>query len=940
MTPKRVKDDVKIKANESGKRDNAKTKLSVPPARSDLKSNTAKRDNAKTKLSVPPAHNDSKANTSDTKLTRDNEDDVFVGKHVAFAPVHEKSWMPPSQYKGVGSAYLQGVVVRATGKGKKKLYEVRWTVSDHQSTSHVHSIPAEKVREGMMKYNQLNQGVMSGECWQALTTNRMETVPLKDSMWDDFEEVPEDSRYVPAYMAPSNAAEVEAMNGLLFQADAVLRAPQDLYTHPDGETRTRLKPEMKHIFEHSASSSFFAFLPISFWRKVVEESNAYAANEKQAAITLEDMMKFLGILFYMALIDKGEYANYWGDQVENTMFDFSSVSLDNIMTLRQFKYIRKNLCFNNSVTAEQMKSDPLGRIRPLVNTLKLKGMKYCDIGRNVAVDEASVASRSRYARNLIVYNPHKPGGKYHFKIYMCCCSTTWLAINYRVHCHAELCERMDGVIQDPDRDEFARSTLVLKEVRKHVLEAVYPLHHSNRVVNTDNFYTSVQLLEALKLFGLFGRGTIRDTSKHAPKCFMLPKKDKHKLERGTSRQGVCVERRLVAASWVDNSIVNIVSNCDSSDQVAIQRRIGATTMTFQTPACISEYGKYMGGVDHLDQFRARFSIADGHSFRKWHKKFAMAFIDIARVNAFICRRMTGVAPGRDEHREFMINLITELLNGAWQHAVGDTGLMYNDLETTNESRVATPTHRSRPLTPSRLGPECDARSSKQVFTSRAKRECVVCRFEGRLDTIKTVYCNTHKVSVCMSAYPDHIDARISSDPSHTCWQKFHDFYLPRGLYNCNGNIRRSCPLFKARSRPESTQESIDAQSFISFDLNASFVTSVDFCSPRRLIFEEEETKETREVTLVEENNETRELVSFTQDEENNVMREPMTFTQMVLLAEGGEGLNCNESKEQRAEELREPTSFVLSPPPSTEEGRTEVSTLIEEVEQIIKGEGV
>ena len=87
----------------------------------------------------------------------------------------------------------------------------------------------------------------------------------------------------------------------------------------------------------------------------------------------------------------------------------------------------------------------------------------------------------------------------------------------------------------------------------------------------------------------------------------------------------------------------------------------------------------MQGVDRFDQLRARFSVADGHSFKKWHKKLAMAFIDIARVNAFICRKMAGVYDkARDGHRMFMNELISDLLNGGWVHAIGDSGLLFND----------------------------------------------------------------------------------------------------------------------------------------------------------------------------------------------------------------------------------------------------------------------
>jgi hypothetical protein len=398
---------------------------------------------------------------------------------------------------------------------------------------------------------------------------------------------------------------------------------------------------------------------------------------------------------------------------------------------------------------------------------------------------------------------------------MCCCSTTWLAINYRVHCHSDIEDRLEGVISSEETHAFRRNIeqsrpmaskpnsnnpkeqVQMKDLRKKVLEAVYPLHWSKRIVTTDNYYSSTQLLEALKLYGLYGRGTIRPDSKHAPKCFMFPKSkaEREKFDRGASRQGVCRQFGIVAASWVDNAIVNIVSNADDSDKVTIERRIGRDTLTIQAPRCIDEYTKNMGGVDHFDQILERFAISKGHSFQKWHKKLGMGFIDMARSNAYICRKMSGVVESRDEHRQFMIDLIGELLNGEWMIAVGDTGLLYND-SVIPPSPMATPTKQTRPVTPTRTVPECDARSSRQLFESRAKRQCVICRFEGRKLAITTVHCKSHNVSLCMRSYELHDD--VPSDRTHTCWQKFHDFYLSRGLFNRNGNIRRACSLYKTR----------------------------------------------------------------------------------------------------------------------------------------------
>ena len=72
-----------------------------------------------------------------------------------------------------------------------------------------------------------------------------------------------------------------------------MEAQDNLYRHPDGATVTRVKKEYKHIFEHSASASLFAYLPKSFWNQVLIETNEYA---KSLMHTTYDLKKPFSIL--------------------------------------------------------------------------------------------------------------------------------------------------------------------------------------------------------------------------------------------------------------------------------------------------------------------------------------------------------------------------------------------------------------------------------------------------------------------------------------------------------------------------------------------------------------------------------------------------------------------------------------------------------------------
>lgn len=111
--------------------------------------------------------------------------------------------------------------------------------------------------------------------------------------------------------------EVESIENLKFDPEAQMEAPFDLYEHHDGGTETRIRPEYCHLFTHSPSSAFFAYIPVYFWFEVAHQTNkAMREYERENRIThrplftLQEVMTFLGILLYMALVDKGEYANY------------------------------------------------------------------------------------------------------------------------------------------------------------------------------------------------------------------------------------------------------------------------------------------------------------------------------------------------------------------------------------------------------------------------------------------------------------------------------------------------------------------------------------------------------------------------------------------------------------------------------------------------------
>ena len=758
---------------------------------------------------------------------------MYLNKEVAFCPGDE-DWMKPKDFRDVGSTYLIAIVKRfipkqKTGvsassnapvlepessqvqtKSKKQkvdLYELCWIDSKFQTK--IYCVPFEKLLEGREHFARLQRDSQRSKLsWKELTApdSTLEELPPDDLGDLEVEYV----NYEVHQQPPSTVREVETMENFRFDRDGQLGVPADLFTHPDGTTVTRVKEEYKHLFQHSAIASFFAYLPKSFWKQVVCETNENAKKLSSAAydirkpFTMSEMMKFIGLLLSMQVVDRGEYANYWGVQAESFMYNTTVPSADAIMSLRRFKALRAALSFKAICSREALKRDPAARIRPLLNILKKTGPKYVDLGRNISLDEASVACRSKFGRGLIVFKPKKPTGKYHFKLYVISCASSWIAINYRLHCDTDMLTRLDGVVETDEAASLHQETADttnkrtnVSETRRNVLEVIRPLYGSKRIVNCDNYYTSVQLLESMKLKGVYGRGTIKRNSAHFPAHVLLP--DPSKRVRGDTSWGVDEKNKILAVSWCDGNIVNMISNADASEMGCVTRTVKQQSVEIPAPTCIKEYNQYMQGVDRLDQLRSRFSISDGHSFKKWHLKLAMAIIDIARLNAFMTRKLVMGADesDRDPHRTFVLQLIRELNFGAWEMAPSDAELVYTD----NIQTPTTPTMIPQSRVPPRSVPStenvCKCIASKQVFQSRKKRRCVICRWEGRpYPTQVTDYCTTHKVCLCKNVYGSDPLPHLCQETELTCWQKFHRFYFPAGLYSDKGNLKKTSALYK------------------------------------------------------------------------------------------------------------------------------------------------
>ncbi|RHY79504.1 hypothetical protein DYB31_009991 [Aphanomyces astaci] len=120
--------------------------------------------------------------------------------------------------------------------------------------------------------------------------------------------------------------------------------------------------------------------------------------------------------------------------------------------------------------------------------------------------------------------------------------------------------------------------------------------------------------------------------------------------------------------------------------------------------------------------------------------------------------------------------------------------------TENFGRVM-PIDRFKQLRADQHGQLGDGQASEVSYDQRMRRYCVVCYFERNKELIKTQWCDVHKVYLCTKAYEpsdQQVPAHVCPHVAWSCWDKFHSFYHPKGLFKKDGKMDAGSELYKLK----------------------------------------------------------------------------------------------------------------------------------------------
>ncbi|KFM62055.1 PiggyBac transposable element-derived protein 4, partial [Stegodyphus mimosarum] len=340
--------------------------------------------------------------------------------------------------------------------------------------------------------------------------------------------------------------------------------------------------EITSIEDAKPMDIFMAFFTAEFMDKLVFETNLYATQKGKpfSPITLQDMLKFLGINILMGIKKLPSYRDFWST---NEILNESYVAKQ--MAVKKFSWILGNLHLNdNSLMPkrEDRTFDKLYKVRPLLTHLSERFDSLFRPGKNQSIDESMIRFKGR--SSLKQYLPKKPI-KRGYKVWMRCDESGY-ACKFEIY---------TGKTHEVEKNLSERVVKMLSE----------PLYGKNHRVYMDNYFTSYELFKFLETKNVFCCGTVNITRKHLPKTLTEDKK----LKRGDFDWAVS-DDKITCLKWKDKRCVTILSSLvDAVIPSTVERKEKTgQKIQIQCPKAIIDYNKNMGYVDYFDQLKSLYEI--------------------------------------------------------------------------------------------------------------------------------------------------------------------------------------------------------------------------------------------------------------------------------------------------------------------------------------------
>ncbi|XP_062586678.1 piggyBac transposable element-derived protein 4-like [Saccostrea cucullata] len=361
---------------------------------------------------------------------------------------------------------------------------------------------------------------------------------------------------------------------------------------------------------------------------------------------MAEMKVFLSLVICMGLVQKNDVHDYWAtDDVQDTPFFREQMSRDRFLLILSNFHVTDN---ELQVPRGQVGFDPLFKVRPFVNQVLDAFSDVYSPDKDLSFDEATCAWKGRL--RFRVYNPAKPT-KFGIKLYQVCEAKSGYCIGFDIYTGSTPCTQYaDAIGVDEDYTMTTRTVMGLL-TRCGLLDRG---HH----VYMDNYYTSPELFEELRLHNTYACGTLRKNRRGVPEA--IKRNVRLKQSQVIFRKKETTE--MLAVKYHDKRDVHMLTTIHEANMSVLNKRDRTTNEYIAKPTCIVEYISQMGGVDLSDQISQYDTCL--RKTTKWYKKLFFHLFNLCVVNAYLLYRKFNNDEKKLDSHGFKMAIATALIDEA------------------------------------------------------------------------------------------------------------------------------------------------------------------------------------------------------------------------------------------------------------------------------------
>ncbi|KAJ8317243.1 hypothetical protein KUTeg_005147 [Tegillarca granosa] len=260
-------------------------------------------------------------------------------------------------------------------------------------------------------------------------------------------------------------------------------------------------------------------------------------------VTVDEMYRFIGIIFYMSFIQLPSTDKYWST---SPLYKSCNSIIASTMTLKRFKAILSFIQING----DPDKDEKLTRIQPLIDHIQTTSQLYFHPFETISVDERMVASKHKFSgiRQFVKEKPIRFG----IKLWVLADTVTGYTYSFFVYLGKKrtyLINKSKGLSYNV------------------VMELTKPLFNQGYRLYTDCFYTSLHLANDLLQNHTYLIGAIKANSTAMPICL---KGDVHLFNKFATKGDFRWHREstFVFVQWKDCRTITFMSPIHKGSSVS------------------------------------------------------------------------------------------------------------------------------------------------------------------------------------------------------------------------------------------------------------------------------------------------------------------------------------------------------------------------------------